>query len=260
MPDFLLRALLAGLLLAVVAGPLGCFIVWRRMAYFGDTLSHSALFGIALGLLANINLSLAVVLVCCAIALLLVVLELKPTLATDTLLGIFAHSTLALGLVLLSFTDVQIDLQAYLFGDLLTVTAAELLWLAGGCILALGVLISQWNALLSFTLQSELAQVEGLNIGRLRLLLMLVVAVVVAVAMKIVGVLLITSLLIIPPATARSFARAPEQMALGASLVGSVAVVGGLAASWLWDTPTGPSIVVVAALVFSASTLFWTER
>ena len=255
MTDFLLRAAAAGLLLALVAGPLGCFIVWRRMAYFGDTLSHSALLGIALGLLLNINMQLTVVIICCLVALLLVLMETRKSLATDTLLGILAHSSLAVGLVLLSFTNTQIDLQAYLFGDLLTVTAGELAWLLGGCVLVLIVLLCNWNALLSFTLQPELAQVEGLNITRLRVLLMLIIAIAVAVAMKIVGVLLITSLLIIPAATARIFARSPEQMAFGASLSGCIAVVGGLAASWFLDTPTGPSIVVVAALLFAMSAM-----
>jgi zinc transport system permease protein len=256
MADFLIRAIAAGLLLALVAGPLGCFIVWRRMAYFGDTLSHSALLGIALGLLLDLNMQLAVVVACCVIALLLFFLEQRKSLATDTLLGILAHSALATGLVLLSFTNTQIDLQAYLFGDLLTVTTSELSWLALGSAGALILLFSQWNALLSFTLQSELAQVEGLNTQRLKLLLMLVIAIVVAVAMKIVGVLLITALLIIPPATARLFARSPEQMAVGASVGGCLAVLGGIAASWHWDTPTGPSIVMAAALLFVGSIAF----
>ncbi len=255
MADFLLRAVAAGLLLALVAGPLGCFIVWRRMAYFGDTLSHSALLGIALGLLLNLNMQLTVIFICCLVALLLVLMETRKSLATDTLLGILAHSSLAVGLVILSFTNTQIDLQAYLFGDLLTVTNSELLWLLGGCALVLVVLVANWNALLSFTLQPELAQVEGLNIARLRVMLMLIIAVAVAVAMKIVGVLLITSLLIIPAATARLFARSPEQMAFGASFSGCVAVVGGLTASWFLDTPTGPSIVVVAALLFAVSAM-----
>ena len=253
MADFLWRAMAAGVLLALVAGPLGCFVVWRRMAYFGDTLSHSALFGIAFGLLFNINMQLAVVLACGVIALMLVGLERHQSLATDTLLGILAHSTLALGLVMLSFTATQIDLQAYLFGDLLTVTGPELGWLLGGSIAALAVLLWQWNALLAFTLQSELAQVEGRNTRQLRMVLMLIIALVVAVAMKIVGVLLITSLLIIPAATARLFARSPEHMAIGASVCGSLAVLGGIASSYFWDTPTGPSIVVFAALLFAVS-------
>ena len=255
MADFILRAVLAGLLLAAVAGPLGCFIVWRRMAYFGDTLAHSALLGIAFGLLLDINMQLAVVLACCALALLLVLMEKNKSLASDTLLGILAHSSLALGLVMLSFTAVQVDLVSYLFGDLLTVSMQELLWVAGGAILALATLLLFWNRLLSMTLHQELAQVEGLDVTRLRLLLMLVVAVVVAVSMKIVGVLLITSLMIIPPATARHFARSPEQMAVGASLAGALAVCGGITASWFWDTPTGPSIVVVAALLFLLSAM-----
>ena len=250
MPDFVLRALLAGLLLAAVAGPLGCFIVWRRMAYFGDTLAHSALIGIAFGQLFDINMQVAVVVACCALAVLLVLLEKNKLLASDTLLGILAHSSLALGLVMLSFTSVQIDYMSYLFGDLLTVSKSELLWVAGGALLALGTLLAFWNRLLSITLHQELAQVEGLDVTRLRLLLMLVMAIVVAVSMKIVGVLLITSLMIIPPAIARHFAKSPEQMAFGASAAGALAVCGGIAMSYFGNTPTGPSIVLTAALLF----------
>lgn len=255
MADFILRAVIAGLLLAVVAGPLGCFIVWRRMAYFGDTLAHSALLGIAFGVLFDINMELAVVLACCLIAALLVLMERNKSLASDTLLGILAHSSLAAGLVLLSFTPQPIDPQSYLFGDLLTVSVGDLWWIAGGALAALATLLVFWNQLLAITLHQELAQVEGLDVTRLRLLLMLVMAVVVAVSIKVVGVLLITSLMIIPPATARLFARSPEQMALGASLAGALAVCGGIGVSSVWDPPTGPSIVVVAALLFLVSAL-----
>jgi ABC-type Mn2+/Zn2+ transport systems, permease components len=255
MADFLIRAVLAGLVLAVVAGPLGCFIVWRRMAYFGDTLAHSALLGISLSLLFQVNVQLAVILACCGVALALVFLERRRSLATDTLLGILAHSSLALGLVLLSFTDNRIDLMAFLFGDLLAVSAQELWVMVVGGLLSCAVLARFWNPLLALTLHQELAQVEGLPVARLRLLLMLVMAVVVAVSMKIVGVLLITSLLIIPPAAARRFANSPEQMALGASAIGCIAVLLGIGASWWWDTPTGPSIVVVAALLYLVGSL-----
>ena len=251
MMDFVWRALLAGLLLAVVCGPLGCFIVWRRMAYFGDTLAHSALLGISLGLLLEINLQLSVVLLCCMLALLLVGMEQRRNLASDTILGILAHSALALGLVMLSFTDARIDLMAFLFGDLLSVGMNELAWMAAGTLVVLALLVKFWNSLLALTLHQELAQVEGLHTERLRLLLLLVMALVVAVAMKVVGILLITSLLIIPPAAARNIAHSPEQMALAASLIGALAVLAGIAASWWLDTPTGPSIVVAAAVLFA---------
>ncbi|MDG2090129.1 MAG: zinc ABC transporter permease subunit ZnuB [Gammaproteobacteria bacterium] len=253
MADFILRALVAGLLVALIAGPLGCFVVWRRMAYFGDTLAHSALLGISFGILIDINLQFSVILACLVIALLLFSMESRHHLATDTILGILAHSSLAVGLVILSFTDANMDLMAYLFGDLLTVTNRDLMWIAAGVITALIILVLSWNQLLTITLHQELAQAEGLNVGRMRLLLMLLIATVIALSMKVVGMLLITSLMIIPPASVRNFSNSPEKMAFFASLVGCLAVCGGLLASFYLDTPSGPSIVVSAAVLFMLS-------
>jgi zinc transport system permease protein len=255
MSDFIVRALLAGVLVALIAGPLGCFVVWRRMSYFGDTLAHSALFGLALGLLLDISLELAVIFACLVLAIILVLLENRRELSTDTILGILAHSSLALGLVIMSFTDNQLNLMAYLFGDLLTVSNRDIAWIGAVVIVVLGILFTKWNRLLTITLHEELAHVEGLNVIRVRLLLMLLIALIVAVSMKVIGILLITSLLIIPPACARMFSKTPESMAAIASLIGCVSVCGGMAASWFWDTPTGPSIVVTASLLFVFSRL-----
>ena len=256
MPDFLLHALLAGLALALVAGPLGSFVVWRRMAYFGDTLSHSALLGVALGLLLDISPTLAVTLGCVLLAVLLVTLQQRQPLASDTLLGILAHSSLSLGLVTLSFMpEVRIDLMSYLFGDLLAVSRSDLYWILAGSAAVLVALGLLWRPLLAITVHEELARVEGLPVAAIRLGLMLLIAVVIAVAMKIVGVLLITSLLIIPAAAAQRHARTPEQMAGGASVLGLLAVCGGLTLSWFKDTPAGPSIVVCAAALFLLSFL-----
>jgi len=258
--EFILPALIAGIGIAVLAGPLGSFVVWRKMAYFGDTLSHASLLGIALGFLFNINLNLALVICCLALAVILVSLQKQKVVATDTLLGILAHSALSLGLVAVSFLDhVRIDLMAYLFGDLLAVTTTDLLWIYGGGIIVMGLLITLWRPLLSMTINEELAQVEGVNVDLMRLLLMLMVGLVIAVAMKFVGALIITSLLIIPAATARRFAPSPEVMAGLASLIGSVAVVLGLAMSWHYDTPAGPSVVVAAAAMFMLSQFKRTE-
>lgn len=260
MPDFLFNALLAGLGLALVAGPLGSFVVWRRMAYFGDTLSHAALFGVALGLLLDVAPMLAVTLCCVLLAVLLVTLQQRQPLASDTLLGILAHSTLSLGLVTLSFmSEVRIDLMGYLFGDLLAVDGRDLMWIFGGSALVLVLLVTLWRPLLAITVHEELARVEGLPVTTIRLALMLLIAVVIAVAMKIVGVLLITSLLIIPAAAAQRHARTPEQMAGGARLLGMLAVCAGLALSWYQDTPAGPSIVVSAAALFLLS-FAWPKR
>jgi len=250
-PDFLLYAILGGLGVAAIAGPLGSFVVWRRMAYFGDTLAHSALLGIALGFLFDLNLNLAVVACCVVLALLLVALQKQRLIATDTLLGIMAHSSLSLGLVAVALLEnVRVDLMEYLFGDLLAVAPNDLLWIYLGGALVMVLLWRLWQPLLAITINEELAQVEGVPVNRVRLALMLLIAVVIAIAMKIVGILLITSLLIIPAAAARRLSKTPEQMALLSSLLGCISVLAGLAASWHWDSPAGPSVVVSALLLF----------
>jgi zinc transport system permease protein len=254
MDDFVIRAFLGGLGLAVVSGPLGSFIVWRRMAFFGDALAHSALLGVALALLLHLNLALGVVVICATLALVLTGLQPRLRLAGDTILGIFSHSALAFGLVALSFLDtVRIDLMGFLFGDILAVTPFDLAWIYGGGAAVLATLLALWRPLLAVTVHEELAQVEGVPVERLRLAFVLLLAIVIAAAMKIVGALLITSLLIVPAAAARNFARTPEQMAALAAGLGALAVAAGLGASMHFDTPSGPSIVVVAALLFAAS-------
>lgn len=254
--DFFLRALIAAVGVALVAGPLGCFIVWRRMAYFGDTLAHSALLGVALGILLGIQPVLGVGVTVVALALLLVALQQQRQIATDTLLGILAHSGLALGLVALSFLPgVRVDLLSYLFGDVLAVGRAGLLQIYLGGAAALVALVWIWRPLLLATLHEDLARAEGVPVLAIRLVFMLTIAVVIAVAMKIVGILLITSMLILPAATARLLARGPESMALAASAIGAVAAVAGLYASLGLDTPAGPSIIVAAAVLFSIGLL-----
>ncbi|WP_036772797.1 zinc ABC transporter permease subunit ZnuB [Photorhabdus australis] len=254
MLELLLPGWLAGILLAIAAGPLGSFVVWRRMSYFGDTLAHASLLGVAFGLLLNINPFYAVIAVTLILAIILVWLEKRPQLAIDTLLGIMAHSALSLGLVVVSLmSNVRVDLMAYLFGDLLSVTYADIWLIVIGVAIVITLLFWQWNALLSMTVSQEMAFVDGIKIQRLRVLLMLVTALTIGLAMKFVGALIITSLLIIPAATARRFARTPEQMAGIAIATGIVAVTGGLTFSAFYDTPAGPSVVLCSAVLFIIS-------
>lgn len=254
MDDFLIRALVAGLLVALVAGPLGCILVWRRMSYFGAALSHSALLGVAMGLLVGVSPSLSTLLLCFVIALLLLAMQRNPRLAADTLLGILAHASLALGLVVVALTaGTRVDLMGYLFGDILAVQPADIAWSLGGAALIFAALAGIWRPMLAVTVHEDLARVEGVPVQQVSVVFMLSLAAVIAIAMKIVGILLITSLLIIPPATARRIAATPEQMALWASLLGALAVMGGLSASWVWDLPAGPAIVVVATVFFMLS-------
>lgn len=254
--DFFTRALVAGVGVALVAGPLGCFIVWRKLAYFGETLSHSALLGVALAFLFEINIALAVFVVSAVISVALVLLQRYQTFSSDAILGLLSHSALALGLVCLAFmTWVRVDLMAFLFGDILAVSRVDIWVIYGGGVLVLAVLAVIWRALFAATVSREIAEAEGLHPDRANIIFMLLMATVIAIAMKLVGVLLITALLIIPAATARRFASSPEQMAVVAAGAGAVAVVGGLFGSLEWDTPSGPSIVVAALVVFLISLL-----
>jgi zinc transport system permease protein len=254
MTDFLLYAFLAGIGVASVAGPLGCFVVWRRMAYFGDTLAHSALLGVSLGVMLDVNLNLTVTAIPLIMAMVLVFLEQRGFLSLDTLLGILSHSALALGLVVISLLpDVRVDLMSLLFGDLLAVTQSDL-WVIYGVACAVMILLGLlWQQLINITVDPELAAVEGTNVTLVSTALMLITALVIALAMKVVGVLLITALLIIPAATAQRLSHTPEQMAMMASVIAMVAVVMGLAMSWYIDTPAGPSVVISAGVLFSLS-------
>ena len=249
--DFFTRALVAGIGVALVAGPLGCFIVWRRLAYFGDTLSHAALLGVALSLLVEVHATLAVFVVAVLVSTALLALQRRATLSSDALLGLLSHSALALGLVVLAFmTWVRVDLLGFLFGDILAVSRLDIavIYIGGAAVLA--VLAMIWHPLFAATVNRELAEAEDMKPDRANAIFMILMAGVIAIALKIVGVLLITAMLIIPAATARRFAPGPEAMALLAAGIGALAVTGGLFGSLEWDTPSGPTIVVAALILF----------
>ncbi len=248
--DFMLRAALAGIGVALAAAPLGCFVVWRRMAYFGDATAHAAILGVALSLLLSTSIFAGVLVVSLLMAILVSLLSGRGY-AMDTLLGVMAHSALAFGLVAVSFVSgVRIDLMAYLFGDILAVGKGDLVLIAGGALLVMALVGWRWSSLLTATLDADLARANGIHPGREQLVLTLSLAVVVAVALKVVGVLLIAALLIIPAAAARPFCRTPEAMVLVAAVIGAASTSGGLQAAYWLDTPTGPTIVSLAAGVF----------
>lgn len=259
--DFYIRALLAGVMVALLAAPFGCFVVWRRMAYFGDTMAHSALLGITLSLLLEIHVGIGVFIIALLTALSLVYLQARSDLPNDTLLGILSHSTLALGLLAIALmTGSSVDVMSYLFGDVLSVGRTDLLVIAITTVVAIGLLVAIWKPLLAATVNEEFATAESLKPGITQTIYLLLLAAVIAVTVRIIGVLLITALLVIPAATARRFAVSPESMALYASGLGAIAVVIGLTASLQWDTAAGPSIVVATLVIFLTSTVFRLRR
>jgi zinc transport system permease protein len=256
----LLTALIAGFSLAIVAGPLGCFAVWRRMAFFGDSLAHSGLLGIALGLMFGISQHIAIMAVCSSFALLLVWLQQRKLLATDTLLGILAHAALAIGMVAVELIQHgkevnhghhdHIDIHSFLFGDIMTVQGQEVIWIIVGMVGVLTVLCISWRSLLLMALNEDLAKAEGVNTFLMNLLLMFMMAVVVAVSINLVGILLITSMLLIPAASARQITRNPEAMAIIAAFLGMIAIILGIISAGSLQLDVGPVIVVVETILF----------
>ncbi|WP_316014356.1 iron chelate uptake ABC transporter family permease subunit [Roseobacter sp. HKCCA0434] len=253
--DFLIRATLAAVGVAIAAALLGCFVVWRRMAYFGDATAHAAILGVALSLALSISVFAGALAVAVVMATIVAGVA-GRSYGEDTLLGVLSHASLALGLVAVSLLPgVRVDLSAYLFGDILAVGKRDLAIIWVGVVLVAALIFARWSRLLTATLDRDLAHASGIDPRREQLVLMLALAVVVAVAIKVVGALLITALLIIPAAAARPFGRTPEGMATGAVLLGVVSAIGGMGAAYRFDTPTGPTIVTVAAGLFVLSNL-----
>ena len=254
--DFFVRALVAGIGVAIVTGPLGCFVIWRRLAYFGDTLSHSALLGVTLAFSFSINISLSVFFVSGIIALLLLSLQKRTKLPGDALLGLLAHSSIAVGLVLIGFlTFIRFDIMGLLFGDILSVTINDIfiIWCGGSLILI--ILYYIWSSLFAATVNYDLAAAEGMNPDRSNIIFTLLLAGVIAISIKMIGVLLITGLLLIPPALARNLSNNPNQMVFLSILGGVASVVLGLFSSLEFNTASGPTIIVVALVLFILSML-----
>ena len=253
MDPLLLRAGIAASVFAAAAAPLGAFVVWRRMAYFGEALSHSVLLGVALGVVLDLDPARLLLPFLVLFALALAGLERRTVIPRDTLLGILAHGALAAGVLLIAATGAyRASLLAYLFGDVLAVDAADVALLAVLAVLVGVMLLAHWQGLVSWTVSAELAAVEGVPVVRLRLLLVGLLALVVAMGMRVVGMLLVMALLIVPAATVRPWSRSPEAMAAGAIVAAILAVVLGLGVSWQWDLPPGPAIAAAAVALFFA--------
>jgi len=248
---FIINALIGGALVAAIAGPLGCFMVWRKMAYFGDTIAHSALMGVALGIAFDSENLIIMIATCSSVALMLLFLQRDKRFSSDTLLGILAHSALSIGMIVISMMDhFRTDMMYYLVGDILAISTADIYTITVVVVLSAISLFFIWRPLLSLTVHEGLAQIEGVRVNLIKIVYMLLIASLVAVALKVIGVLLITALMIIPAAAARTVSNTPLQMIIFASICGILSVVGGIFSSSQWDVPTGPAIVLSATVLF----------
>tara|TARA_B110000027_G_scaffold81815_1_gene86968 strand:+ start:513 stop:1319 length:807 start_codon:yes stop_codon:yes gene_type:complete len=252
---FILRGILAGIAVALISGLVGCFVVWRRMSYYGESIAHSSLLGVGFAIVMGVSINLGIVFTCLLFGILFLWLQHSKVLSSDTLLGVLAHLALALGIIVISLNKIKIDIHAFLFGDILTVSSSDLWGMYLGVLIAVFLICYNWSSLLLVTIDEDLAKAEGVNTLNINLLFTCILTIVVAISIQIIGLLLITAMLIIPAAASRRLANSPETMALVATLIGIVSVILGIMLSVEIDAPSGPSIVLVSAILFFLSPL-----
>lgn len=251
MDNFIIYAIIAAIGISCITGLLGCFVVWKRMAYFGDSLAHSALLGIAIGYLFSININIGILFIAIIFSILLTYLQHKYILSTDTILGILAHGGIAIGMVMLSLSNYpNFDLHQFLFGDILTISLSEIYYIYFSLICIYAIMYFCFDKLLLMTISKDIAQSQGINSFKYQLIFISLMAVTVTVSVKIIGVLLITSMLIIPAAASRNIAESPILMCIFAILIGILSVIGGISFAYHFNTPSGPSIVMISIIIF----------
>ena len=250
---FILRGILAGIAVALISGLVGCFVVWRRMSYYGESIAHSSLLGVGFAILMGVSINLGIVFTCLLFGILFLWLQHSKVLSSDTLLGVLAHLALALGIIVISLNKIKIDIHAFLFGDILTVSSSDLWAMYLGVLIAVFLICYNWSSLLLVTIDEDLAKAEGVNTLNINLLFTFILTIVVAISIQIIGLLLITAMLIIPAAASRRLTNSPETMALVATFIGIVSVILGILLSVEIDAPSGPSIVLVSAILFFLS-------
>ncbi len=255
--DFLLRSIIAGLMMVSIAAPIGCLMVWQRLAFLSDTLGHAAVLGVGLGLLLQLPPMVGVLGV-----VLLIVISLSQVVnfnnaLSETTLAIISNTGLAAGLIIIGLLpENTVSVEAILFGDLLSVTLTDLGMILVTTLVLVFLLKQHWRSFVAVSVSREIAQAEGIQVRKVQLLMYLMIALLVAVMMKVMGVLLIAAMLVIPTSAARMLSNSPERMVIFSAFYGIAALTGGLFSSFQFDWQTGPSIVLSATSLLLVTLLF----
>ena len=258
--DFLVRSILAGLMMVSIAAPMGCLMVWQRLAFLSDTLGHAAVLGVGIGLLLEVNPMFGVLAVVILIVFSLSQVANFNNALSETTLAIISHTGLAGGLILLgALPSNSVSLEAILFGDLLATTRSDLLMILVTTLILLVLLIRHWRPFVALSVSREIAQAEGISVRKEQFLMYMMIALLVAVLMKVMGVLLIAAMLVIPTTSARLLSQNPEQMVWFSAAFGILSLAGGITGSFQFDWQTGPSIVL-SATIFLVVTLLVTRQ
>lgn len=248
---FIGQGVIALLVLSFLTAPMGCFLIWRRMSFFGATLAHSALLGAVIGLLLGVGVFVGVMGFTALLACLLTWWLQNQRLANDTVLAMIAHLTLAIGVVAISLMDnLRIDLMAYLFGDVLSISRPVFYQIVAVCIVSAIALRVFWRGFVNLAVQPDIAQVEGYRTTVLSFCFVLFLSITISVGMVTVGALLIVSMLIIPAATARLIANQLKTMVFAAWIFTVISIISGMVAAYYVDLPAGPMVVIASGGLF----------
>ena len=254
--EFIINAIFCGIGIALISGLMGCFVVWKKMAYFGDSLGHSAVFGVGIGILLGANQDLAIIFTVISFAILFTYLQNKDFFSSDVILGILAHGALSIGIILLSISNnANFNLHALLFGDILAASEKQIYIIFVAAALIYCLIGYNWQALILNTISRDLAKSQNISNFKMDLLLTTIMALVVAISIKIIGALLITSMLIIPPSSAKRLVNNPKSMAVISTLIALLAVICGIALSYYFDIPSGPAIIMISFIIFILTNL-----
>jgi len=252
--DFVLRGLLAGLIIAVVAPLIGIFLVLRRYSLIADTLAHVSFAGVAIGALLGINPVLTAIGATMLSSVAIERLRTSRRVYGESALSLFLSGSLALAIVLISLRrGAGVNVTNYLFGSIVTVTASDLWIIAGAALLAAALVVIFFKELMAIAFDEEAARVAGLPVGLLNVVLVIVASLVIALAIPIIGILLVAALVVIPVLTAMQFRRSFMTTLLYAEIASLLSVVGGMMVSFYFDLATGGTIVLVALGLFVLS-------
>ena len=252
--EYLWRSIAAGLIMVSIAAPMGCLMVWQRLAFLSDTLGHAAVLGVGVGLMLQLVPIVGVLAVALLIVFSLSRVSNFNTALSETTLAIISHTGLAGGIILVGLLPARsVNLEAILFGDLLATSRTDLLELLATTLVLAVLLVRHWREFVALSVSREIAQAEGIAVRRVQFLMYAMIALLVAVMMKVMGVLLIAAMLVIPTSSARLFSSSPEQMVAISALYGLGALGGGIASSYHFDWQTGPAIVVSATALLLVS-------
>ena len=252
----LLKLFFAGFGIAISAAVIGVFVLWKKMAYFSDAISHATIFGLAFAAIIEVMPIYGVIFCSIIFCLLMFYLAHQKFYSNDVVIGISSYILLALGLILIAVFSVNVNLHLYLFGDLLVINNSDIFLIYFSLIIVLIAVFCGYKKMLMICINDDLAKISGIKTDKIQLQFLLLLAFLVAILVKIIGILLITSMLVMPAAIARIYAKNPLAMIILSIIFAIISVALGIISAFIFDLPIAAAIISLMAVILIFSFLF----